>query len=211
MALALSLNPKELVEWGGLLGVTLIVFAETGLLVGFFLPGDSLLFTAGVIASPDNPFNFSLPVMPLLIFVCIAAIVGDTVGYWFGHHVGPRLFTREDSRLFHKRHLQRAQEFYERHGGKTIVLARFMPIVRTFAPVVAGAAKMPYRSFVAYNILGGLLWGAGITLAGYYLVTVIGKEGIEKYLYPLIALIVLISITPPLIEYLRQRRRRRMS
>lgn len=178
-----------LIETVGYLGIFGIVFAETGLLFGFFLPGDSLLFTAGILASQGI---FSI--VPLCLLLFIAAVSGDSVGYYIGHKFGRRLFHREDSIFFHKDHLVSAQKFYEKHGGKTIILARFMPIIRTFAPVVAGIGNMEYSKFLAFNIVGGFLWTAGLPLAGYFLGRAI--PDVDRYLLPIIALIVLISIAP---------------
>lgn len=180
----------------GYLGIFAIVFAESGLLIGFFLPGDSLLFTAGFLAS-QNIFN-----VYFLAFGCFtAAVLGDSVGYAFGHRVGRRLFNRENSILFHKDHLMKAERFYEKHGKKTIVLARFMPVVRTFAPIVAGIGKMEYRTFVVYNIIGGLLWAVGLTFAGYLLGNLI--PNVDKYLLPIIGLIVILSVLPQTIHILK--------
>lgn len=191
----------------GYVGVFAIIFAESGLLIGFFLPGDSLLFTAGFLASEaarpiwaGNP-GFSLPV--LLIGCFIAAVAGDSVGYTFGRRVGRKLFQREDSLLFHKKNVLRAQAFYEKHGAKTIVLARFIPIVRTFAPIVAGVGDMHYGKFVTYNLVGGFLWAIGVTSAGYFLGDIIGAENIDKYLLPIIFGIVLISVAPAVLHVLR--------
>ncbi len=181
---------KELLMTVGYIGVFIIIFAESGLLIGFFLPGDSLLFTAGFLASVGF---FNLPLLILLIVV--AAITGDQAGYWFGKKVGPRLFNREDSLLFHKKNVIKTQQFYEKHGGKTIILARFMPIVRTFAPIVAGVGEMHYGRFVFFNVIGGILWGVGVTMAGYILGSVI--PDIDKYLLPIIALIIIASVAPP--------------
>lgn len=191
----------------GYLGIFAIIFAESGLLIGFFLPGDSLLFTAGFLASvnpldPSKPPVFSLPV--LLVGCFLMAVIGDSVGYAFGRRVGPRLFQREDSILFHKKNILKAQEFYDKHGGKAIVIARFMPVVRTFAPIVAGVGKMDYRRFVVFNLVGGLLWAVGVTLAGYFLADVIGPENIDKYLLPIIVLIVLVSVAPGAYHILRE-------
>lgn len=180
----------------GYIGVFAIIFAESGLLIGFFLPGDSLLFTAGFLASQGF---FSLPVLAVGCFVC--AVAGDSVGYWFGHRVGRRLFQREDSLLFKKKHLYSAQALYEKHGGKIIFLARFMPIVRTFAPIVAGIGVMDYRHFISYNIFGGLAWAVGVTVAGYFLGSVI--PDVDRYLLPIVALIILISVAPPALHFLR--------
>ena len=175
-----------------------IIFAESGLLIGFFLPGDSILFPAGFLAATGF---FSLPV---LILVCgVAAITGDSVGYTFGRRVGRRLFLREDSTFFKKKHLEAAEAFYEKHGSKTIVLARFVPIVRTFAPIVAGISSMHYRRFVTYNIMGGLLWAGGVTIAGYLLGHMIPPENVDKFLLPIIILLIVIPGLPSLIHVLR--------
>ncbi len=177
------------------LGVAAVVFAESGLFFGFFLPGDSLLFTAGIMASSGF-----LNIWMLLIGSFIAAVLGDNVGYWFGHQVGPKIFAREDSMLFKKHHLVEAKKFYELHGSKTIVLARFVPFVRTFAPIVAGAAQMPYGTFMAYNLFGGLLWAVGLTLLGFFL----GNIPIIKEHYELvIVLIVLASVIPVAMHFIK--------
>ncbi len=188
---------REFIIAVGYLGVLAIVFAESGLLIGFFLPGDSLLFTAGFLASSLGIFDIRL----LAVGCFIAAVLGDSVGYAFGHRVGRPLFNREDSLLFHKKHLLRAQAFYEKHGGKTIVLARFLPVIRTFAPIVAGVGAMPYPRFLVFNVLGGALWALGLTTAGYFFGSVIPDP--DRYLLPVIALIILISIAPTLIHVLR--------
>jgi membrane-associated protein len=173
----------------GYLGVAAIVFAESGLLLGFFLPGDSLLFTAGFLASQGF---LHIGVLAALCFV--AAVVGDSVGYTFGHRVGRRLYARPDSRFFRREHLLRAEAFFARHGGRAVVLARFIPVVRTFTPVVAGAGAMPYRQFIGYNVLGGLLWAVGVTLAGYFLGSLV--PGVDRYLLPIIAAIIILSVLP---------------
>jgi membrane-associated protein len=186
----------EIIKAGGLLLVWGIVFTESGLFIGFFLPGDSLLFTAGFLASQNWP-GTNQPILNIWLLSIgsgIAAIVGDSVGYSFGRRVGPRIFSREDSIWFHRKHLERAHAFYEKHGGKTIILARFMPVVRTFAPIVAGAAQMHYRHFLAYNVIGGILWGVGVTWAGYFLGTLI--PDVDRYLLPIIALIIVVSVAP---------------
>lgn len=180
-----------------------IIFAESGLLIGFFLPGDSLLFPAGFLASTGF---FSLP--ELVIICGIAAVLGDSVGYLFGKRVGRRLFLREDSTFFKKRHLEAAEAFYEKHGSKTIVLARFVPIVRTFAPIVAGISSMHYRRFVTYNIVGGILWACGVTLAGFLFGHMIPENEIDKYLLPIIALLVIIPGLPSLIHVIRDKEMR---
>ncbi len=178
----------------GYLGVAALVFAESGLLVGFFLPGDSLLFTAGFLASQGV-----LQIMPLAAFCFVAAVLGDSTGYAFGHSLGRRLYTRPDSRLFRHEHLARAEAFFARHGGKAIVLARFVPVVRTFVPVVAGAGAMPYGQFIGFNVLGGFLWAVGVTVAGYFLGSAI--PGVDRYLLPIIAVIVVVSVLPAVWEW----------
>ena len=175
----------------GYIGLFAIVFAESGLFIGFFLPGDSLLFTAGLLAS-QGYFNVWL----LSLIAVAAAIIGDNVGYAFGKKVGPKLFSREDSFWFHKKNIQRAEAFYEQHGRKTIILARFIPVVRTFAPIVAGVGNMDSKIFVRYNIIGGILWGAGVTLLGYFFGQIVPDP--DKYLLPVILAIVVISILPGL-------------
>ena len=183
-------NLEGLIRTVGYIGLFAIVFAETGLLFGFFLPGDSLLITAGLIAQQGE-----LDIVTLLLLLTIAAITGDATGYWIGRNAGERLFKREDSRFFKRRHLEQAEAFYQRHGGKTIVLARFMPFVRTFAPAVAGAARMPYRTFTFYNVAGGVLWIGSMTLLGYFIGGAV--PNIDVYLLPIIAGVVLISVAPP--------------
>ncbi len=179
----------------GLLGVYTIVFVESGLLIGFFLPGDSLLFTAGFLAA-QGVMDITL----LTVGSFIAAVVGDSVGYWIGHRYGRKLFQKEDSLLFQKSHLKAAETFYEKHGGKTIILARFMPFVRTFAPVVAGIGQMKYSTFLSYNIIGGLLWAVGLTLAGYYFGNIpIVKENFEKVIF----LIIFVSVAPAAFHILK--------
>src|SRR5256885_7361065 len=160
-----AFDPKTIIA-AGYVAITIIIFAECGLLIGFFLPGDSLLFTAGLFASQ---VGFGLDIWTLSILTGVAAAVGPLVGYWYGKALGPRLFSREDSLLFRKQHLVRAHEFYERHGGKALILARFIPIVRTFAPVVAGMASMNYPKFVLYTAVGALAWGIGMVLLGFFL------------------------------------------
>ena len=189
-----------LVQWAGYVGLTLIIFAETGLLVGFFLPGDSLLVTAGLLAADPA---FGLNVWLLGLILTVAAIVGDTVGYQVGKAAGPRIFTRENSLLFNKNHLLKAQAFYEKHGGKTIIIARFMPIVRTFAPVVAGVGQMRYASFLAYNVVGGVLWIWSMLLTGYVLAKTV--PGVAKHVEKVILLVVFLSILPGIIAWWRNR------
>jgi membrane-associated protein len=195
------LHPDELIEAFGTIGLFLIVFAESGLFFGFFLPGDSLLFTAGVLcAKADSPL-WPLPIV--LVGVAFSAIAGDQVGYLFGRRVGPALFRRPDSRLFKQAHVDKARVYFEEHGPKTILLARFVPIVRTFAPIVAGVGRMEYRTFVTYNVMGGLLWGVGITMLGFLLGEAVD---IDKYLLPVIAVIVLLSLLPVILELRKAKR-----
>jgi len=194
-------DPWQLVKFlGGPLGYLAlfgIVFAETGLLVGFFLPGDSLMFTVGVFAGAGT-----LDIFWVNVILMAAAVAGDSVGYFLGRHTGPRIFSREDSRLFHKRHVVRTQQFYAKHGGKTILYARFIPIIRTFAPYVAGVGKMEYSRFIAFNVFGGIGWVFALTMLGYLLGTVpLVKNNFEKA----ILLIVFLSILPAIIEVLRHR------
>jgi membrane-associated protein len=191
---------EGIIRWGGMLMLVGIVFAETGLMVGFFLPGDSLLVTAGVFAAAGH-----LDIRMLLGSVSLAAVVGDQVGYYIGHKTGPRIFRREDSRLFKRAHLMRAQRFYEKHGGKTIILARFMPIVRTFAPVVAGVGAMAYRRFVAFNVIGGILWVWSMSLLGYSLGRAV--PDVDRYIHVIIVVVVFLSILPGIIEFVRSRGR----
>jgi membrane-associated protein len=198
----LSLDPEALLKSFGLLGLMAVVFAESGLLVGFFLPGDSLLFTAGLLSS-----QHLLPVLPVLLAGSFtAAVAGDQVGYLFGRKVGPSLFRRPESRLFRHENVERAQAFFERHGSRTIVLARFVPVVRTFAPIVAGVSRMHYRTFVAFNVVGGLLWAVGITTLGYFLGATV--PSIDRYLLPIVALIMVVSLVPVLYEVRKSRRAR---
>jgi membrane-associated protein len=192
------LDPHTIVN-AGYVAIAVVIFAECGLLIGFFLPGDSLLFTAGFLASQQ----LGLDIWTLSILCGVAAAVGPLVGYWYGAWAGPKLFNREDSMWFHKRHLMRAHEFYERHGGKALVIARFMPVVRTFAPVVAGMARMNYPGFVLYTVIGAIVWAIGMTWLGYFLGSLIPDAG--RYLEYIIALIIILSIAPPVIHLLRER------
>jgi membrane-associated protein len=187
---------ETLVRVGGLTAMTAIVFAETGLLVGVFLPGDSLLVTAGVFAAAGK-----LNVWHLIGLLSIAAVVGDTVGYWFGRRVGPALFKRPKSVLFNPNHLRRAHDFYEKHGGKTILIARFMPIIRTFAPIVAGMGGMNYRRFVAFNVFGGVFWVISMTGIGYFLGRI---PGVREHIEVVIIIVVLLSILPGIIAFGRE-------
>ena len=200
LAAAGFLDPEKLLETFGTIGLFLIIFAESGLLIGFFLPGDSLLFTAGLLSSQDKLAAFPV----VLAGVFAAAVVGDQVGYLFGRRVGPALFRRPDSRLFKQEYVEKAQHYFEEHGSKTIVLARFIPVVRTFAPIVAGVGRMHYRTFVSYNVLGALLWAVGVTSLGY----ILGESvpSIDKYLLPIIGVIILVSVAPVAWEIYRSRR-----
>lgn len=189
---------QGIVRWGGTTLVCIIVFVETGLFVGFFLPGDSLLVTAGVFAGAGH-----LPIVSLLLLVTLCAIVGDQLGYWIGRTAGQALYNRQDSFFFRRSHLQRAHDFYEKYGGKTVILARFVPIVRTFCPPVAGAAKMPYSRYLLYDICGGFIWVGSMILGGYFL----GRSvpNIDKRIHWVILIVVFLSILPGIIGVLRAR------
>lgn len=188
---------NQIIEWGGYAALFAIIFSETGLLIGFFLPGDSLLFTAGLLSSNNR---FGLDIFWLNVLLIPAAIIGDAVGYTIGRRSGDRLYNRPNSRFFKKEHIEKTQAFYARHGGKTIILARFVPIVRTFAPMIAGAAKMPYRQFATFNIVGGVLWIMSTTLLGYFL----GRnEWVEENFEKVIFGIIFLSILPIIIELIR--------
>lgn len=192
---------KLLIQTIGLLGVFVMVFLESGMLVGFFFPGDSLLFTAGFLAS-QGFFNIYT-----LIFGCfVAAVLGDSIGYYIGEKFGRKLFQKKNSLFFRNDHLLKAEAFYAKHGGKTIILARFMPVIRAFAPVVAGVGKMKYTTFLSYNLVGALLWAIGVTLTGYYLGSVI--PDVDKYLLPIIGLIIILSITPAILHVLKDKKDR---
>ncbi len=202
--LALSLDPKEILNDlspYGEIGLMLIIFAETGLLVGFFLPGDSLLFTAGILANQGK-----LNLAAILLGCFAAAVIGDQVGFTIGQQTGPRLLRRPDSKLFKREFIDRTEDFFDQHGAKTIVLARFVPVVRTFAPVVAGVGKMSRRTFFSFNVIGAFVWVFGVTLAGYWLADAIG-DSIDTYLYPLIGAIIVISLIPPFIEWRKSKKK----
>jgi membrane-associated protein len=202
------LDPENLLEAFGpfaTIGLFLIIFAESGLFFGFFLPGDSLLFTAGLLSSPNaTDSEVSLNFWVIVIGCFIAAVVGDQVGYWFGKRVGPALFNRPNSRFFKQDYVGRTHEFFERHGPKTIIIARFVPIVRTFAPILAGVGTMPYRTFFRFNVIGGFLWAVGVTTAGYVLGQTV--PSIDRYLLPIIFLIVLASVLPPFLEWRKHKK-----
>ncbi len=185
----------ELIRWGGYFVLFAIVFAETGLLIGFCLPGDSLLVTAGLICALDGTMN----IFVLNIVLIFAAITGDSAGYMIGYHIGPKLFNKEDSFFFKKSHIERTHKFYEKYGAKTIVLARFVPIVRTFAPTMAGVGKMDYKKFIAYNVFGGIGWVMSMTLIGYFLAKSI--PDIEKKIHWVILAVIVISFIPLVKEW----------
>jgi membrane-associated protein len=195
----LEVDPKSLIEAFGTIGLFAIVFAESGLLAGFFLPGDSLLFTAGLLAY-EGHMNLAI----VLVGCFVAAVAGDQVGYVIGRRYGPTVFNRPDSRFFHQKNVDRARAYFEKNGPKTIVLARFLPVIRTFTPVVAGVGRMDYRKFVTFNVLGGFLWSFGVTLAGYFL----GKTvpNIDHWLLPIIVCIGAVSFIPVFLELLKMRR-----
>lgn len=196
------LEPKQLVDSlgsvGGHLAIWAIVFAESGLLIGFFLPGDSLLFAAGFLASIGK-----LNIFALIIGCFFCAVLGDNVGYATGKRFGHKLFSKEDSLFFHKKHIVKAQNFYDKHGKKTIILARFLPVVRTFAPIVAGIGKMDYATFFKFNLIGGFVWTSGLSLLGYGLGNII--PDVDKYLLPITIAIVVISVIPSLLHLLPKR------
>ncbi|OGE77935.1 MAG: hypothetical protein A2751_02740 [Candidatus Doudnabacteria bacterium RIFCSPHIGHO2_01_FULL_46_14] len=191
-----------LIKTAGYLGLFAIIFAESGLFIGFFLPGDSLLFTAGFLASQGY-----LHIELLATLMVIAAVLGDNVGYAFGRRIGPKIFSKEQSILFSKKNLLRAQNFFEEHGRKTIILARFIPAVRTFVPILAGVGQMQYHVFFAFNIVGGLLWAAGLTLLGYFLGSTI--PDVDRYLLPIIGGIIALSVLPTIIHIIRDKETRK--
>jgi membrane-associated protein len=195
---------ESLVRVGGLVGLTAIVFVETGLLLGFFLPGDSLLVTAGLFAARGD-----LEVVPMIVVLSIAAIAGDTVGYNIGARAGPKLFTRPDSLLFNRKHLISTKEFYERHGPFTIVIARFIPILRTFAPVVAGVGAMEYRRFIVYNVAGGIGWVVTTVLGGYFLGQMV--PNIHDHIHKVIAVVIVLSLLPAIIKIAKEKLKRSAS
>jgi len=198
------LEPRQLVEslgfWVGHLAIWAIIFAESGLLIGFFLPGDTLLFAAGFLASQGF-----LNIYALIVGCFICAVLGDNVGYAIGKRFGYKLFSKEDSLFFHKKNIVKAQKFYDQHGKKTIVLARFLPVVRTFAPIVAGIAKMNYATFFKYNLIGGLVWTTGLSLLGFVLGNII--PDVDKYLIPITLVIVVISVIPSLLHLFADRKK----
>ncbi len=204
------INPESIINYGGLTLLLMIIFAETGLFFGFFLPGDSLLFIAGLLcASSEEAVRlgergvFNVSIYLLLISVMIAAILGDFVGYWFGRRTGPVLFKRDDTLLFKKKYVHMADEFYKKHGAMALILGRFIPIIRTFAPIIAGVVQIDFRRFVAYNIIGAVVWAASMILAGYFL----GRSVpvVKDYLEYIVVGIILVSMIPVFVTFIRQR------
>jgi len=198
----------EFIKAVSIIGVLLVIFSETGLMVGFFLPGDSLLFTTGFLIYSGVlgvNINFVVP------FIFLAAVIGNTTGYTFGRRIGHKIFSRPNAKIFKQEYVKKAQDFYEKYGGKTIILAQFIPIIRTFAPLVAGVGKMDFRKFITYNIIGAILWTGGVTYAGYYLGSVFESMGlqIDQVLLPIVALIILLSITPPIYHILKDEKNRK--
>lgn len=190
-----NINLPMLIETIGYFGIFLVIFAESGLFFGFFLPGDTLLFSAGLLAS-QGYFNIAI----LTLLVTLGAILGDQIGYLFGKKFGPKIFNHDESFYFKKKYITDAENFYKKHGKKAIILGRFIPIIRTFIPILAGVGSMHYKTFVTYNVLGGLLWGVGITLSGYFL----GEKipGVDKYLIPILLLVIIISMLPTLFSFI---------
>lgn len=192
------IDPLSIIETVGLIGIIFVIFAETGLFFGFFFPGDSLLFTAGILASQGI---FSI--YYLLIFCIIAAVIGDSVGYWSGEKYGRKLFERDAGFFFKKQRIRDAEEFYEKHGKFTIIIARFVPIIRTFAPIVAGIGKMHYFTFLSYNIFGGIMWVSSMTLLGYFLGSLIPNP--DAYVIPIACLVIFISFLPILMKFIKHK------
>ena len=190
------LDPVAIIQTGGYLGIAILIFAESGVLLGIFFPGDSLLFAAGLLSAGGF---FSL--IPLVLIVAVSAILGDSAGYWFGTKVGTNLFKRPDSRFFKQEYVTRTQKFFATYGGRAIILARFVPIVRTIAPILAGVGTMTYRKFLSYNVIGGFAWGAGMVTLGYFLGSIIPNS--EQYVFPLSLVIIILSFFPIIINYFR--------
>ena len=197
-------NIPDLIGWGSYWVLFFIIFAETGLFVGFFLPGDSLLVAAGLFAAAGK-----LNIWILVSLLSVAAIVGDSTGYWFGEKIGKNLFKKEKSHLFKPKYLLRAKAFYEKHGGKTIIFARFVPVIRTFAPIVAGATNMPYKKFFSFNVIGGILWVGLMTLLGYFIGSLV--PDIDKHMGILIISVIVISLIPAIIEYIKEKKKDKSS
>lgn len=193
-----------------LIVIASIVFAENGLLIGFFLPGDSVLFTIGFLIQGTSHFKLDLNIELVIFILFLAAVLGANVGYLFGKKIGPTLFKRPNSRLFKQENVQKAQDFYNKHGGKTIIIARFIPVVRTFVPLIAGVAKMEYKTFMTYNIIGALIWTAGITYLGYFLGKLLHSMGldVDTVILPIVALILIASVSPAIIQLLKNKSQR---
>jgi membrane-associated protein len=198
----LGIDLIELIRTVGYIGIIAIIFAESGLFFGFFLPGDSLLLTAGLLAARGE-----LNLIVLLLTLAPAAILGDNVGYWFGKKAGPPIFNRDNSLFFRRKNLLAAKAFYEKHGGKTVTIARFMPFIRTFAPIVAGAVEMEYKRFMLFNLAGGLVWAVGVTLAGYFLGQTIPPEVLDNYFLLIVIVVIVISALPAMIHVWKEYRR----
>ncbi|NNM84049.1 DedA family protein [Candidatus Parcubacteria bacterium] len=199
LAACAHLDPVAIIKTGSYFGIAIIIFAESGLLFGILFPGDSLLFAAGLLSGSGV-----LAFLPLLVFVVAAAVLGDSVGYWFGANVGSNFFNRPDSRFFKKEYLKRTERFYQKYGGRAVVLARFVPVVRTIAPILAGVGAMKYRLFFPYNVLGGTLWGAGVVSLGFFLGSLIPNS--QHYIFPLSLVIVVVSFLPIFINFARGKR-----
>jgi membrane-associated protein len=193
-----------------LIVVATIIFAENGLLIGFFFPGDSVLFTIGLLIQGTTHFKLDLNIGLVILLLFVAAVLGANVGYLFGKKIGPSLFKRPNSRLFKQENVQKAQDFYDKHGGKTIILARFIPVVRTFVPLIAGIANMKYRTFMAFNIIGGFVWIAGVTFSGFYLGKLLQNMGldIDTVLLPIVALILVVSVSPAIYQLIKNKKQR---
>jgi len=195
----MSLDPLTLIHSLGLIGIFAIIFAESGLFFGFFLPGDSLLFTAGILASQNY-----LSIWFLVIGATLCAILGDNVGYWFGKKIGPKLFTNEDSFFWNKKHIEKSHIFFQKYGKKSIILARFMPIVRTFTPILAGVGKMEYKTFITCNIIGGALWVSLMSLLGFFFGKLIPNP--DRYILPIVLFIIVLSLLPAIVEFIKSKR-----
>jgi membrane-associated protein len=198
------LDPQHLIGTFGLIGIMLILFAECGLLIGFFLPGDSLLFTAGLVAAGGIAGLSLPPLWVLVVAFAAAAVLGNLVGYWIGYRAGPAVFNKPESRLFKAEYVERSHAFFERNGTKTIVLARFVPVVRTFATVMAGASRMDFRRYALFSLIGGVLWAGGITALGHWLG---GVQVVRDHIELFVLAVVVLSLVPIVVEYLRNRRR----
>lgn len=199
LSACINLDPIAIIKTGSYLGIITLIFAESGLLIGIFFPGDSLLFAAGLL-SAGGFLSFG----PLVFLVVMAAIIGDSVGYWFGANVGVNFFKRKDSLFFKQEYLKRTEHFFQKYGGRAVVLARFVPIVRTIAPILAGIGSMTYPTFLKYNILGGLLWGAGMLSLGYFLGSIIPNS--ERYILPFSLVIIVLSFLPIIMNIVRGKR-----